>query len=279
MSQINPTETIKSVAPETDPTRAFFPMTAEQAAEVQHAAAKSLGLPVYAELNCGGWVKLRLALIPAGNFLMGSDADDRCARTDEKPRHLVAITRPFYMGVYPVTQAQYRPLAGTNPNIVQEDTHPVASVSWFEAEEFCGSLSKRTGRQVHLPTEAQWEYACRAGTQTRYTFGNGNAMLGRYAWYEGNSWRTRPVGQKAPNAWRLYDMPGNVHEWCLDWYAESSAQSGNADPVGPDWGSGRVFRGGCWYRDAFYSRSAFRDRDKPVFRAPYLGFRVAVALA
>jgi formylglycine-generating enzyme required for sulfatase activity len=280
MSQINSRDIIKFVAPTTDLTRAFCPMRAEQAAEVQQAAAESLGLPVYDELDCGDGDQMKLVLIPAGEFLMGSadDEDDSIARY-EKPRHRVTITRPFYMGVYPVTQSQYNFVAGIDSGC-QWDTDPAKSKSWFDAEEFCGELSIRTGRQVHLPTEAQWEYGCRAGTDTRFIFGNADAMLGRYAWHGGNRGTgAHPVGQKKPNAWHLHDMVGNVLEWCLDWWVKSYDNAGGVDPQGPDFGECRVCRGGGGHTGSALYRSANRLwRYAPDTRSPLVGFRVVVDL-
>ena len=186
------------------------------------------------------------------------------------------ITRPFYLGVYEVTQEEYETVMGRNPScfsakgggkdrVAGQDTrrHPVESVSWNDAIAFCNKLSEREGLRPYyrsgageqsggdgyrLPTEAEWEYACRAGSTTRYSFGDDAASLGEFAWYDGNSGsKTHPVGQKRPNAFGLYDMHGNVWEWCWDGYEERYyANSPADDPLGPSQAAGRVIRGGGW---------------------------------
>ncbi len=160
------------------------------------------------------------------------------------------------------------------------DDFPVESVSWEDAQEFIGrlnELSEETGRVYRLPTEAEWEYACRGGTTTRYYFGDSSDELGEYAWYSGNSERrTHSVGQKRPNAWGLYDLHGNVWEWCSDWYSgDYYANSPLEDPTGPESGSIRVYRGGSWDFTARSCRSAYRYGYWPGYRLHYLGFRVA----
>ena len=161
--------------------------------------------------------------IPAGEFDMGSTDGD----SDERPVHRVRISRDFYLGIHEVTQAEYRAVTGKSPSNFKGDDLPVEKVSWEEANEFCRLLTERertagglpSGMVYRLPTEAEWEYAARAGTTTKYCFGDDESGLGEYAWYGGNSGSTtHPVGQKRPNAWGLYDMHGNVWEWCQDWY-------------------------------------------------------------
>jgi formylglycine-generating enzyme required for sulfatase activity len=154
----------------------------------------------------------------------------------------------------------------------------VENVSWDDAVEFCRKLSQASGKTVRLPTEAQWEYACRAGSKTRFSYGDDPdySKLGDYAWYTANSEsKTHPVGQKRPNEWGLYDMHGNVWQWCSDWYADSYANANNTDPQGPDSGSVRVLRGGGWGVTPQFCRSASRDWFAPVGRS-YGGFRVSV---
>jgi formylglycine-generating enzyme required for sulfatase activity len=231
-------------------------------------------------------IGMKLALIPAGEFLMGSPHSDSDAFSGEKPQHRVQITRPFYLGMYEVTQAEYERVMGTNPSNfstakVGQDTsqHPVERVTWEDAVEFCRKLSelpeeKSAGRVYRLPTEAEWEYACRAGSQTRYSFADNESQLGDYAWYLSNSdIRTHPVGEKKPNAFGLYDMHGNVYEWCQDWYATYAGDA--TDPQGSGSGTNRVFRGGSWVSYARSCRAAYRDWYGPGYRGRYLGFRVA----
>ena len=218
--------------------------------------------------------------------------------------HQVTLTQGFELGVYEVTQEQYEQVMGTNPSQFKGPQNPVEQVSWDEAVEFCRKLSalpaeKQAGYVYRLPTEAEWEYACRAGTTTEYSSGDSDSELGDYAWYGNNSgdqqidalniWntdednyidrlsenncRTHPVGGKKPNGWGLYDMHGNVYEWCQDWYG--SYPSGSVtDPTGAASGSLRVLRGGSWFNYSDYCRSAYRSGNTPDYRYINLGFRV-----
>ena len=208
---------------------------------------------------------MKLKLIPAGEFQMGSTEHD-----SEKPRHLVTISRPFYLGVYPVTQHEYMQMIKKNPSSFSgSDRLPVETVSWFEAVAFCNELSRKEGLKpffaingqsvevpewngpgYRLPTEAEWEYACRAGTTTRFSFGDDEKSLGEHAWYDKNSGtQTHPVGEKKPNPFGLYDMHGNVWEWCWDWFDASyyNNDSSYVDPKGQKTGEARVLRGGSWH--------------------------------
>ena len=193
--------------------------------------------------------------------------------------HEVTLTKPFAMGQFEVTQAQYERVMGNNPSHFKVAQNPVEMVSWEEAVEFCRKLSELSeeqaaGYEYRLPTAAEWEYACRAGTPTTYSFGDDAADLGEYAWYADNSNKqTQPVGQKKPNPWGLYDMHGNVWEWCQDWNAAYPTGS-VTDPTGPSSGSHRVFRGGSWFYFSDFCRSAYRFRFTPDCRIYYLGFRV-----
>jgi len=184
------------------------------------------------------------------------------------------------LGVYPVTQAEYERVVGRNPSCfkwAEDPTMPVESVSWKEAVEFCRRLSRKEGKKYRLPTEAEWEYACRARGSARYSFGDDFASLGDYAWYCGNSdSRTHPVGQKKPNAWGLYDMHGNVWEWCADWYAEDCyATSPPNDPAGPSSGVSRAVRGGSYGDVPSFLRSAKREGGGPAEAHEFAGFRAA----
>ncbi len=222
-------------------------------------------------------IGMQMVLIPAGEFDMGDDSGD----SDERPVHRVRITRPFYLGTTEVTQAQYEQVMGENPGYFTGDPRrPVEQASWDDAQEFCRRLSQKEGKEYRLPTEAEWEYACRAGTTTRFSFGDDEARLGDYAWYDDNSGNsTHPVGQKRPNPWGLYDMHGNVWEWCADRYAEDYyAESPPDDPVGPSSGLVRVLRGGSWNYGPNYARSADRSRYTPVLRFANDGFRAARTL-
>jgi formylglycine-generating enzyme required for sulfatase activity len=228
-------------------------------------------------------IGLRMRMISAGQFQMGSDSV-----------HRVRITKPFLLGTFLVTQEEYaRVMDGATPSHFKGDTRrPVEQVSWLDAIHFCNRLSeieRRTpyyhvdnehveiqdGDGYRLPTEAQWEYACRAGSSGNWCFGDDETQLTRFAWYHENSRnKTHAVGQKEPNDWGLHDMHGNVWEWCWDWYGEYPAEE-VSDPVGPEQASYRVIRGGGWDLSAEGCRSAFRDRDSPGNRYLSLGFRVA----
>jgi formylglycine-generating enzyme required for sulfatase activity len=220
-------------------------------------------------------IGMKLKLIPAGEFLMGSPDSDEASYVNEKPQHLVRITKPFYLCVTEVTQDQYETVMGKNPSHFKGAANPVETVTWNQAVEFCKKLSAKEGKTYRLPTEAEWEYACRAGTTTSYSFGDDAASFGEYAWFIGNAERkTHPVGEKKPNAWGLFDMHGNVFEWCQDWFGEYTADV-STDPVGPSEATTRVSRGGCWYFSARHGRSAFRSRSTPDGLSFILGFRVA----
>jgi formylglycine-generating enzyme required for sulfatase activity len=217
---------------------------------------------------------MELVLIPAGTFQMGSDDSD--AYDSEKPMHTVRITQPFYLGKYEVTQGQWQAVMGNNPSKFTGDPNrPVESVSWDDVQEFIRRLNSREGGATYrLPTEAEWEYAARAGTTTRWSFGDEASQLELYAWYgENDGLQTHPVGQLQPNRWGIYDMHGNVWEWVQDWYG-GYASSTAVDPAGPSSGSGRVIRGGGWSSTARFCRSAFRGHDAPGYRYGYLGFRL-----
>jgi formylglycine-generating enzyme required for sulfatase activity len=219
--------------------------------------------------------------IPAGEFRMGSTDGDN----DERPVHTVRISQPFYLGVHTVTQGQWEAVMGNNPSRFRGDrftgdpNRPVETVSWEDVQTFISRLNAREGHtQYRLPTEAEWEYAARAGSTTAYCFGDDNRWfrrrLGEYAWYSANAGgQTHPVGTRQPNAWGLYDMYGNVWEWMQDWYGEYAAGP-VTDPQGPAAGSGRVIRGGSWGTGARICRSASRYNDAPGYRNGHLGFRL-----
>ncbi len=228
---------------------------------------------------------MKLVLIPAGEFMMGSPATEAGRESDEQ-QHRVRITKSFHLGVHEVTQEAYERVMGTTPSRFKGPQHPVDTVSWNNAVEFCDKLSalpeeKAAGRTYRLPTEAEWEYACRAGSTTRYSFGDNPADLGDHAWFkENSSVTTHPVGEKRPNAWGLYDMHGNVWEWCADWYDEGYYKSSPVDdPAAPSVGSDRVTRGGSWDFAATGCRAADRDKRLPGVRNLGLGFRVAAVVS
>ena len=242
-----------------------------------------------AQLALGGPVVNRIGMllvpVPAGQFQMGSPDSDNAAYDNEKPQHLVKITKPFYLSVYEVTQQQYEKVMGIRPwqgkqYIKDGPDYPATYVDWNDTVEFCRKLSEQEGVEYRLPTEAQWEYACRAGTTTVYSFGVDASQLGQHAWYDKNvrdigERYAQRVGQKLPNPWGLYDMHGNVFEWCQDWYAGYGIKQALTDPLGPAQGEICVLRGGSFATIALYVRSAYRLNANSGYRASTLGFRAA----
>lgn len=231
-------------------------------------------------LDVGKGITMTLVRVPAGKFSMGSSNEGE-RDADETP-HEVVISQPYYLGATEVTQEQYEAVMGAPPSCeTKGPQNPADSVTFLQATDFCKKLSQKSGKTIHLPTEAQWEYAARAGTKTRFYYGDDASKLGDYAWYTVNrTGKTHPVGQKTPNAWGFYDMCGNVYEWVSDYY-DSYPKEATTNPAGPDKGDFRVLRGGCWTSDPKQCRSAFRCRvdaggaakdAKPVF----VGFRVAM---
>jgi len=220
-------------------------------------------------------IDMVLVPIPAGGFMMGSPESEP-ERYGNETQHLVKITKPFYLSAHEVTQAQYEQVMGNNPSESKGDTKPVEIVKWNDAVVFCGKLSLREGVEYRLPTEAEWEYACRAGATTAYSFGDDVSRLGEYAWHRDNSsGTTRPVGEKLPNAWGLFDMHGNVYEWCQDLYGPYERLQVVSDPIGPASGSRRVLRGGAFVYHPGSVRAAYRDSDLPDDRGLFIGFRLA----
>lgn len=223
---------------------------------------------------------LKMMELPAGSFLMGSAESDKNAYISEKPQHKVML-RGFRIGVTPITVEIYHQVMNTGETPPDEDLQrPIVNISWLDAVNFCNELSKQEGYQpcyrkkfwrwhchweadgYRLPTEAEWEYACRAGTKSVYSFGNTSEKLDHYAWHTGNSNDLQPVAGKQPNLWGLYDMHGNTWEWCWDWYANYSSGS-QYNPTGPKTGRHRVLRGGSFEQPPEHMRSAIRNIDLP----------------
>jgi formylglycine-generating enzyme required for sulfatase activity len=229
-------------------------------------------------LTLPGGVPMTFSFIPPGAFLMGSDKGEE----DERPVHRVEVSRGFFMGVYPVTQAQWHAVVGDNPRYGRGPQRPVENVSWEECWEFCANLSEITRRGVELPAEAEWEYACRAGTTTEYHFGD--ALSTDLASYnrrdEGNEdcVQTTDVGSFPANPWGLHDMHGNVWEWCANEYGPYAAreQDDNAEHAHDTF---LVLRGGCWGGGSDLCRSAFRNGQPLSYRSDAYGFRVCLRLA
>jgi len=233
-------------------------------------------------------IGMKLIWIPPCEFMMGcrqqQKLKDREIEDDEFPQHNVRISKGFYMGQMEVTQAQYQAVMGVNPSYFKGDKLPVDEVRWYDANDFCKKLSQMEGKAYRLPTEAEWEYACRAGTNTPFSFGETISTdqanyNGDYIYEDGqkgiNRQKTTEVGSFVPNAFGLYDMHGNVWEWCRDWYGENYyLNSPSLDPQGPSFGQYHVRRGGSWYFDAVICRSASRlGTDDKHF---YGGFRVVL---
>jgi formylglycine-generating enzyme required for sulfatase activity len=221
-------------------------------------------------------IGIQLNLLPAGTFIMGDAGGD----SDESP-HTVMLTQPFFISICEVTNAQWKTVMGSAPSKWKDDDGPVEGVTWEEAMDFCHQLSclpdeHRAGRVYRLPTEAEWEYACQAGSATDFSGGDGGGPLERYAWYAANSeMQPHPVGQRLPNAWGLFDMHGNVWEWCSDRYGPY--EDGDlVDPINASNDPRRVIRGGSWRHSADCCRSAHRNAALPDCRSDCLGFRLVM---
>jgi formylglycine-generating enzyme required for sulfatase activity len=233
----------------------------------------------------------RLAYVQTGTFLMGSPATEPDREADEGPPMQVTFTRSFFVGKTEVTQADYLAVMSNNPSFFLGNLQrPVEQVTWAEANQYCALLTERerqAGRIDHqwvyrLPTEAEWEYACRAGATTRYSFGDDltEIRLGNYGWFEANAGNaTQPVAVKIPNPWGLFDMHGNVWEWCADWYASAYPGGSRVNPTGPASGVNKVLRGGAYNSSRLLCRSANRHYALPAERLPNIGFRVVLAPA
>ncbi len=246
---------------------------------------------------------LRIILVPHGTFLMGSPMEERGRWGDgEWVSHPVTITRDYYLGKYEVTQAQWEAVMGENPSYFKDHpNHPVEEVSWSDCLVFCNRLSEKTGLQpvydeanghadwnangFRLPTEAEWEYACRSGTTTRYSYGDAldsgdecqsSEEHARFMWWCGNNdpEGTKPIGQKLPNPWGFYDMHGNVWEWCFDGWELPYGRGPQVDPRGKNGTPFKVLRGGGWFVIAAVCRSANRGWDGPYYKDHVLGLRI-----
>lgn len=220
---------------------------------------------------------MEFILIPPGEFTMGAEES-----LSVRPPHNVTIRQPFYLGKYEVTQSQWTAILNANPSHFRGDPLlPVENISWEDAQEFIRQLNLREGSdRYRLPTEAEWEYAARSCANTVYSFGNDSNQLSSYAWYDGNAGqRTHAVGLMPPNLWGLYDMHGNVWEWCQDWYGDYPSKA-IVDPQGAPSGALHVYRGGGWYRgaSALYCQLISRQGARPNFRHPALGFRLVMTI-
>ncbi len=241
---------------------------------------------------------LQMLWCPPGAFHMGSPENEKSRDFDEVLRE-VTLTNGFWLGKHEVTQGQWEKVMGTNPSHFKGSQLPVEKISWDEANAFCEKLTEheRTAGRLHkeqayqLPTEAQWEYACRAGTRTAWTFGDSPSGLSRYAnfsdkksnlqgadnEYDDGFEFTAPVASYSANAWGFHEMHGNVFEWCKDWYGKHTSDA-VVNPVGPSIGKERIFRGGSWALPGVFTRSARRDKNQSILKSGFLGFRLCLGL-
>jgi uncharacterized protein (TIGR02996 family) len=224
-------------------------------------------------------VPLTFSLVSPGSFWMGSPYEEMHRYENEGPLHPVTLTHGFYMGIYPITQMQWQKVMGPTPFRFLAPDRPADSISAYDAENFCVRVSERLGREVRLPTEAEWEYACRGGTRSMFYTGHATRHINKAGWCSrgstGSARFTKPVGRFLPNPWGLYDMSGNVREWCADDQREYTSEP-QTDPWGPYSNVHRIVRGGSWYYTAEDARSASRYPRPMEYRLEYYGFRVAM---
>ena len=249
------------------------PFNTGDAKNAQTELAKRMGKVVEPKIDLGRGVKLEMVLIPAGKFMMGSPASEPGRQINEN-QHEVTLTKPFYIGKYEVTQEQWQTVMGINPSSRTKGAKlPVTYISWLDCQEYIKKLNSSTKGSYRLPTEAEWEYACRAGANTAYSFGDSLTKNdANYGEPKGGS--IKPVGSYKMNAFGLHDMHSNVMEWCEDWHAEYLGVSA-IDPMGPLAGTYRVARGGAYHSYDFAARSSYRGMYAPSGRARGVGFRLA----
>ena len=222
-------------------------------------------------------ISIEMVKVEAGSFNMGATPEMQAPYEVEKPVHRVTLTNNYYIGKYEVTQALWQAVMGSNPSHFKGDDLPVEQVSWNDCQDFISKLNAMTGKRFRLPSEAEWEYAARGGKKSRGYQYSGSNTLGDVAWYEGNSGsKTHAVGTKQPNELGIYDMTGNVYEWCQDWYGSYSS-SPQTNPIGAVSGSSRVDRGGSWFFTAKHCRSSYRFNLTPGYRLNFLGLRLVLS--
>ena len=222
-------------------------------------------------------ISIEMVKVEAGSFNMGATPEMQAPYEVEKPVHRVTLTNNYYIGKYEVTQALWQAVMGSNPSYFKGDDLPVEQVSWNDCQDFISKLNAMTGKRFRLPSEAEWEYAARGGKKSRGYQYSGSNTLGDVAWYEGNSGsKTHAVGTKQPNELGIYDMTGNVYEWCQDWYGSYSS-SPQTNPIGAVSGSSRVDRGGSWFFTAKHCRSSYRFNLTPDYRLNFLGLRLVLS--
>lgn len=253
-----------------DPARTYFPVLKIDENE--------------AVLHLNDSTSIPFVLIPAGSFLMGSSETEADRQKDEGPVVQVEISESFFLGQYEITQAQWLAVMGSNPSIFKDQTnygdYPVDMISWNDCQAFIDSLNSFGMGRYRMPTEAEWEYSARAGTNTRFHWGDdeGYKEIYQYAWFNPNSMaRSMPVGIKEPNQWNLYDMIGNMWEWCSDWKgAYENADSIAYDPGGPEMGEEKIFRGGSWFNPPNVCRTANRNAHEPETGYSNIGLRLVL---
>ena len=222
-------------------------------------------------------ITIDMVKVEAGTFMMGATSEMQNPLVGEKPVHQVTLTNDYYIGKYEVTQALWKAVTGKNPSQFKGDDLPVEQVSWKDCQKFISKLNSMTGRKFRLPTEAEWEYAARGGKKSRGYQYSGSSTVSDVAWYDGNSGnKTHPVGTKQANELGIYDMTGNVWEWCQDWYG-SYVSSSQTNPLGANSGSYHVYRGGGWSYDAKFCRSSYRSSFTPGYRGSILGLRLVLS--
>ena len=258
----------------------FAPGITEYIQEVRRPTGQAIAVEL------PGGATMDMVWIGRGSFLMGSPADEPGRDQNEGPQHRVTISRGFYIGKYEITQAQWTSVMHAQPwasksHVEENPHHPAVYISWEDVQEFTRRLNRMAGAEVYrLPTAAEWEYACRAGTATPWSFGEDDSALQKYAWYADNTWEVderygHAVGTKLPNSWGLHDMHGNVWEWVQDWYSnETYSNSPEVDPKGPAEGFLRVGRGGAFGNYGHVLRSANRSGGDPTSRNAGTGARL-----
>ena len=266
----NVNDAVQSI-PSTSPSQSTTIISDNSSSTFVTSGASEISIPVK------NGISIEMVKVEAGIFMMGATSEMKNPYSDEKPVHQVILSNDYYMGKYEVTQALWQTVMGSNPSYFKGDNLPIEQVSWNDCQEFISKLNGITGRKFRLPTEAEWEYAARGGKQSNGYQYSGSSNISDVAWYEDNSGSTtHPVGTKQANELGIFDMSGNVYEWCQDWYG-SYVGSPQTNPTGANSGSYRVFRGGSWRYELDFCRLSCRYSHTPSTRGSSLGFRLALS--
>ena len=266
----NVNDAVQSI-PSTSPSQSTTIISDNSSSTFVTSGAREISIPVKKGIS------IEMVKVEAGIFMMGATSEMKNPYSDEKPVHQVILSNDYYMGKYEVTQALWQTVMGSNPSYFKGDNLPIEQVSWNDCQEFISKLNGITGRKFRLPTEAEWEYAARGGKQSNGYQYSGSSNISDVAWYEDNSGSTtHPVGTKQANELGIFDMSGNVYEWCQDWYG-SYVGSPQTNPTGANSGSYRVFRGGSWRYELDFCRLSCRYSHTPSTRGSSLGFRLALS--